>query len=679
MNSRPAPAERAEWLKSELWRHRRLYYLEASPEISDAEYDRLEAELRQIESAHPELVSSDSPTRRVGFPVEGDFAKAEHSEAMLSLENVYTAEELEEWESRLRRAAGLEDDELIEYSVEHKIDGVSVAVTFRGGELWRAVSRGDGHVGEDITANIRTIRSLPLRLGAGISGLEARGEVYFPRGAFEALNDHRRAAGETPFANPRNAAAGTLRLQDPETVAARPLALQFWQAARIEDEVVTSHAEALRVLERAGLITSRSHRLVSGLSEVMAYIDEWESNRAELDYEIDGVVIKADRFDLQSRAGSTARAPRWAIAWKYAAEQATTRLTGVTIQVGRTGVLTPVAELEAVFLAGSTVSRATLHNFEEIARKDIRVGDLVVIEKGGEVIPKVVAPVLQQRDDKALAIEAPQTCPACGDAVEKESGEVAVRCVNPACPARLREALRHFASRAAMDIEGFGPALIDQLVERGLVRDMADLYQLEAGTLADLDRMGETSALKLVAQLAASRKRPLHRLLTALGIRHVGARAARVLARSYRTLDALVEESAREDAAERFAELDDIGPETAGALVSFLRSSSGRALLDRLRANGVDCVEGADEEADHESVFSGKTVVITGTLKHWTRSEAKQSLEAAGARVSSSVSSRTGFLLVGEGAGSKLEKARSLGVTIIDEEDAKKMLGASDG
>ena len=666
---------RVEELRRQIWHHRYLYYVLARPEISDAEYDRLEQELADLERKFPELVTPDSPTQRVGYPVTGEFPQVRHTEPMLSLDNAYSANELREWEERLRRAAGLAADEEIEYSVEHKIDGVSVAVIYEGGVLVRAVSRGDGVVGDDITGNVKTIRSLPLRLNEPYRDLEARGEVFFPRAAFERLNREREEAGEPPFANPRNAAAGTLRQQDPAVVAARPLDLHFWQAVTIDGRRPERHSAGLEELARAGLRTNPHRRVVRGLDAVLAYIEEWRERRHELDYEIDGIVVKVDRVDLQQKAGATSKAPRWAIAFKYPAEQAVTRLRGVTWQVGRTGVLTPVAELEPVRIAGSTVSRATLHNLDEIRRLDVRIGDWVIVEKGGEVIPKVVGPVREKRPPDARPIRPPRKCPVCGERVVREEGEVALRCINPSCPARLKESLRHYARRTAMDIEGLGRALVDQLVDRGLVRDVADLYHLDAETLAGLERMGEKSAENLLRAIDASRRRPLHRLLFALGIRHVGERAARVLASHYGSMDALLAEVERDDAEERLAALPDIGPETARSVVEFFRSPAGRRLVERLREAGVRMDEpGSGAASGGESPLAGKTVVVTGTLSRWTRSEVKEVLAAAGARVASSVSRKTDFLVAGENPGSKLARARELGVPVISEEELARML-----
>jgi DNA ligase (NAD+) len=668
--------ERVEELRREIWRHRKLYYVDAAPEISDAEYDRLERELEQLERQHPELVTEDSPTQRVGYPVSGELPQVRHSRPMLSLDNVYSEQELLDWAARLRRALGEPDETALVYSLEHKIDGVSVAVIYREGSLRQAISRGDGKVGEDITGNVRTIRSVPLRLEDEVSELEARGEIYFPLDEFEQMNRERERAGEPTFKNPRNAAAGTLRQLDPSIVADRPLAVQFWQAVELDGAAPARHSEGLDGIAALGLVTNRHRQLAEGIEEVLEYVRHWEAERHALPYEVDGIVIKLDRIDLQEQAGSTSKAPRWAIAYKYPAEQATSRLTSVEIQVGRTGVLTPVAHLEPVHLAGSTVSRATLHNFDEIERKDIQVGDTVRVEKGGEVIPKVVGPVLSERGPDAQPVERPQACPACGEPVVQEPGEVALRCVNPACPARLKESLEHFTSRNALDIEGVGPKVVEQLVSKGLVRDLADLYHLDRDQLSRLDRMGDKSAENLVNEIERSRQLPLHRLLFALGIRYVGQRAATILAQHFGSLEALLEAVEREDASEWLAELEEIGPRTAESVVQFFRSESGRGLVERIAREGewVEPRAGA-ERGESGGPLAGATVVVTGRLEGWTRSELAQSLERAGAKVTSSVSARTDYLIAGSDPGSKLDKAQELGVPVVGQQELERWLG----
>lgn len=674
--NRDEARKRVETLRRELWRHRFLYYVQAAPAISDAEYDELERELQTIENRYPELVTPDSPTQRVGFPVSGDFPQGRHSVPMLSLENAYCAEELAEWEARLRRAIGVDDSQPLEFSVEHKIDGVSIALVFEKGVLKKAISRGDGRVGEEITSNIRTIRSLPLRLNEPFQQLIARGEVFFPKAAFLRLNKEREADGEAPFANPRNAAAGTLRLQDPKLVAARPLELHCWQALEIDRERPDFHAAGLLDLARAGLMTNPHRRVVHGLEAVLHFINHWRDRRHELPYEVDGIVVKVNRTDLQDQAGATSKVPRWAIAFKYPAEQAETVLVHVTFQVGRTGVITPVAELEPVRVAGTTVSRATLHNFDEIRRLELRLGDTVVIEKGGEIIPKVVRVIHDKRRSMAVPIAPPGACPVCGAQVIQEKEEVALRCVNPDCPARLKESLRHFARRTAMDIEGLGPAVIDQLVDMKLVGDLAGIYALEIFGLRSLARMGQKSAQNLLQQIDSSKAQPLSRLLFALGIRQVGERAAKTLAARFRTMQALIDTAVGSEAESVFSSIPDIGPETAAALIGFFRSPSGSALVRKLKAAGLN-MEETGLPAPAAGPLTGKTVVLTGTLSHWTRDEAKAALEAAGARVASSVSKKTDFLIAGADAGSKLDKAQELGVTVLDEQGMLEKLGVA--
>ncbi len=673
--SKASAERRAAELRDEIWRHRYLYYVLAAPEISDAAYDSLEKELAALEAARPDLIVPDSPTQRVGHPVEGDFPESEHSEPMLSLENAYDEEELGDWEARLRRSAGISEDEPIAFSVEHKIDGVSVAVTYEDGLLSKAVSRGDGRVGEVITSNVRTIESLPLRLNEPFKRLEARGEVFFGKTGFESLNRAREEAGEPAFANPRNAAAGTVRMQDPSIVAARPLELHFWQALDVDGARPDSISGGLESLRRAGLVTNPHARRVESMGQAREFVAAWAERRHELPYEIDGIVIKADDLAIQARAAATSKAPRWAVAFKYPAEQAATVLAGVIVQVGRTGVLTPVARLEPVQLAGTTVSRATLHNFEEIERKDVRVGDTVLVEKGGEVIPKVLRPLTELRPKGAKKIRPPAVCPVCAEPVVREPDEVAVRCINPNCSARLKETLLHFAKRSAMDIQGLGRSLIDRLVDNGMVRDVADLFTLDEERLSSLERMGAKSARNLVGQLEASRSRPLARVLFGLGIRHVGERAARVIAEEFGSAESLFAAVRDEDAEEALTELPDIGPETARSLVSFLRARAGRGLVEKISHVGLEMREPRRREGAKEGPLSGRAVVITGTLSSLSREEAKAAVEAAGGRVTSTVSKKTDLLIAGAKPGSKLEKARSLGVRVVEEEELQRILG----
>ena len=668
--------KRAEELRRLIAHHRKRYYVDDDPEIADAQYDALERELREIEAAHPEFVSEDSPSLRVGGePAEG-FETSHHASPLLSLDNAYGADELREWQARLMRAIG---EATPSFVVEPKVDGLSISVHYRDGVLERGVTRGDGRVGEVVTANVRTIRSIPLRLVRPVASLEVRGEIFMPRQAFAALNRRREEQDEAPFANPRNAAAGAVRLLDPRITASRRLDCYFYALASIEGDPAGGRAEAptqseaLGLMRELGLKTNPANETCADIDEVLAYIEQLHDRRDELDYEIDGVVVKVNEPELRERAGATSRFPRWAVALKYPAQQATTRVEAIVVQVGRTGKLTPVAELDPVQLAGTTVSRATLHNEDEIARKDVRVGDMVFIEKAGEIIPQVVKVVLDERPRKTEPFVMPQRCPVCGSDAVREEGEVARYCTNVACPAQSREKLLHFASRAGMDIQGLGDALVGQLTDNKIVHDVADLYGLEAEAIAALDRMGDTSATKLLEQIEASKVRPLRSLIYGLGIRHVGARAARVLAGRVRSLGALAVAPAEELEA-----LDEIGPKTTEAIRRFFEQPANRELIDRLVACGVniealedELIEDADPTAG-ETPFGGKTVVITGTLPHHTREEAKAIVEAGGGRVAGSVSRKTDLLVAGEAAGSKLEKAEKLGIKIIDGEELAK-------
>jgi DNA ligase (NAD+) len=547
------------------------------------------------------------------------------------------------------------------YVVEPKVDGLSIAVSYRDGILERGLTRGDGRFGEDVTANVRTIRSIPLRLTRPVSRLEARGEVFMPRAAFAGLNRRREEAGEPAFANPRNAAAGAVRLLDPRITAERRLDCFFYALVEDTDGMPVTHEAGLARLRELGLRTNPLNEPCPDLESVLDYYGRVQAQRASLDYEIDGVVVKVDDLALREESGATSKFPRWAVALKYPAEQATTRVREIRIQVGRTGKLTPVAELEPVKLAGTTVSRATLHNEDEVRRKDVRVGDTVLIEKAGEIIPRVIKVVETRRPSGTRRFRMPEQCPVCDSAAIREEDEVARYCTNVACPAQLREKLLHFASRRGMDIQGLGEALVEQLTTRELVRDVADLYRLEADELAGLDRMGEKSAANLIDRIRGSKDRPPHRLLYGLGIRHVGERASRLLSRRFGGLSALAEVTADELEA-----LDEIGPKTAAAVQTFMEQPSNRELIQRLAAAGVD-ISAAPEEAPPSGTgpLAGKTVVVTGTLPGQTRASARERIESLGGRVASSVSSRTDLVVAGADAGSKLEKARRLGVEVI--------------
>lgn len=670
---RDADAARTTELRREIARHRRLYYVENAPEISDAKYDALERELLGIEARRPDLLAPDSPSLRVGGEASTTFAPFSHAVPMLSLDNAYGRDELREWWERLSRAIGSEPRG---FSVEPKIDGLSIAVHYRDGILERGLTRGDGVTGEDVTANVRTIRSVPLRLAATLPHVEVRGEVFFPHESFRALNRKREEEGQPVFANPRNAAAGAVRQKDSRVTASRRLDAFFYTLAAIEGgEAPSSQTGALSLLRDLGLRTNPANARCETLDEVVDAIARLREGKESLGYEIDGAVVKLDDRSLQEKAGFTSKFPRWAIAFKYPAEQATTRVRDIVVQVGRTGTLTPVAELEPVSLAGTTVSRASLHNEDEVRRKDVRVGDTVVVEKAGEIIPQVVEVVTDKRPKRSRPFRMPSSCPVCGADAVREEGEVASRCTNVACPAKRREALLYFASRAGMDVQGLGEALVEQLLANELVRDVADLYSLPADVLEGLERMGKKSAANLVGELEASKSRPLARVLYALGMRHVGERAAKVLAARFGSMDAL----AAADAASLEA-VPEIGPKTAASVVTFFSQHANRDLVRRLAKAGVRMEVPEEDRRGAEgsdATFAGKTVVLTGTLPGRTREEAKEAIERLGGRVSSSVSKKTSFVVAGEEAGSKLDRARALGVPVLDPEEFERLLGSS--
>jgi len=659
---------RIEQLRRELHHHNRMYYVEAAPEISDAEFDALMRELIELEARHPDAFDPNSPSRRVGGVVQDEFSSAEHRTPKLSLDNTYSEDELREFEKRLRRALGEDAD--LSYVVEPKVDGVDVALVYEDGRFARGVTRGDGVRGDDVTANLRTVGPLPLRLeGDDVPRLlEVRGEVYMARSAFAGMNRAREEEGLAPFANARNATAGSLKLLDTSTTASRPLSLFAFSIDYAEGYEPVLHSKSLLDLRRWGFPVMPSAEVASSMDEVLAACGRWEERRDGLDYEIDGAVIKLDDVALQRRLGATAKAPRWAIAFKFAATQATTKLVDIRVQVSRNGTLTPVAVLEPVLLAGSTISRATLHNEEEVRRKDIRVGDRVVIEKGGDVIPKVVMAVESVRTGKEVKFRMPKVCPACRGPVVRTEEEVAVRCDNLDCPAQIRGRLEHFAGRSAMDIEGLGESLIDQLVEKGMVRDVSDLYSLEEAEVADLERMGAKSAANLMAALAESKSRPLGRLIHALGIRHVGARTAADLAAAFPDLDALSRASQEELEA-----VEGVGPVVAESVRLFFGLPMTVEVVGRLRDAGLNMARLPEEELS-AGRLEGLTFVLTGTLPGLSRDEAMALIEEHGGRVTSSVSKKTSYVLAGAEPGSKLAKARKLGVPVIDEAELRRML-----
>lgn len=660
---------RIEELRRLIRRYDHLYYVLADPEISDFDYDQLFAELEDLENAHPELVTPNSPTQRVGGrPLDG-LEQVEHAHPMLSLDNSYSKDELRAWYARVERELGRDPGSL---AAELKIDGVSISLIYENGRLVRAVTRGDGNIGDDVTVNARTIRGLPLVLEDAPRLVEVRGEVYMARSAFNDLNRSRRAAGDTEFANPRNATAGAVRLLDSRQAARRRLSVWCYQLVRATDREATSHIEDLGWLSGFGLPVSPHVERCADLVQVETFIDRWEEGRKELDFETDGIVVKLDGAAERRAMGATARAVRWAIAYKFPPEGRTTVVRDVVVQVGRTGVLTPVAELEPVALSGSTVSRATLHNFDEVKRLDLMIGDTVWVTKGGEVIPKVVGVVSSERPDGAEPVAIPTRCPSCGTVTVREEGEVALRCPNPGCPAVVAARLRHFTSRGAMEIEGLGGKKLDQLVAAGLITDEASLWDLDPETLAELPRWQETSANKLVGELDAGRSRPLHRLLFALGIPGVGERVAKQLAQRFPSLEALAAACPEEMEA-----IDGIGPSLSSTLKAWFADEGHLRLLDRLRARGVDPEEEGHDDPG-EQPLTGTTFVVTGALSR-SRREVKARLEELGARVAGSLSKKTTHLLVGLDAGGKLTRAESLGVEIVDEAGLDEMISQRGG
>ncbi len=667
----PAEANaRAAELRREIERHRRLYYVDNTPEISDAEYDALERELRELEERHPELRASGSPASTVGAAPAPGLIAVRHRVPMLSLENAYSETEAREWEARLRRALDVGEDVPLAYAAELKIDGLSISLLYEQGRLKQGLTRGDGRTGEDVTANIRTVGSIPQQIEAAPAVLEVRGEIFFRLSEFRRLNDLRQEAGQPPFANPRNAAAGSIRLLDPSQTSRRRLEAFAYQIVEARGAGLRLHSETLERLRRWGFPVNPHARRTESLHQALEFCRQWQPRRHELDYETDGVVLKLDDLDLQASAGATARSPRWALAYKFPSEQATTRVRQIRIQVGRTGALTPVAELDPVELGGTTISRATLHNEEEVRRKDVRVGDTVAIEKGGEVIPKVVRVLVEKRPPEAASFRMPELCPVCGSAAFRAEGEVVSRCTGASCAAKLRESILHFASRRAMDIEGLGEALVDQLLEKGTVADLSDLYHLQRDQIAALERMGEKSADNLLRQLDKSRRLPLHRLLFGLGIRFVGERTAQQLARHFGTLERLRQASEAELEA-----VQDVGPRVAAAVHAFLSQGTNRALITRLRAAGLNFSEPRRQAPGPASLFNGKTFVLTGTLEGLTREQAGDLIQRRGGKLSGSVSHKTDFVLAGSQPGSKLEKARELGVTVLSEREFRRMLG----
>ena len=665
-----AIAKEIEQLRDEIRRHDELYYVGNAPEISDREYDQLLEDLQKLEAQHPELITPDSPTQRVGGrPAEG-FPEVVHTRQMLSLDNSYNIDELRAFDERCRRLA---EGRPLEYVAELKIDGLSLSLQYDAGVLARGVTRGDGRIGEDVTQNARTIRSVPLRLKPDAkridSGLEVRGEVFIPLEVFERTNAEREEQGEPRFANPRNAAAGAIRQLDSRLVARRKLDMFAYDLLVNGRKPFPTHWEALKWLEKAGFRVNPHRKLCTTIDEVIEFATEKETLRDDLGYEIDGLVVKVNSTALQDEFGATAKAPRWAIAYKYPARQASTKVLDIFVSVGRTGALTPVAFLEPVFLAGTTVSRATLHNEDEIRRLGVKIGDWVMIEKSGEIIPKVLSVVTAKRTGEEKEFKPPKNCPVCGGVISRPEGEVVARCVAADCTAQLLGKLIHFASRRAMRIEGLGVALAEQLIAEELVKDVGDLYSLTLEQVAGLERMAKKSATNLLSQIEASKSRDLSNLIYALGIRHVGERTAGILAHEMGSLERLASATVEELDA-----IPEIGLTVAESVHDWFDDEGNRALCDRLRAAGVKTEADRRSSAQADERFAGKQFVLTGTLSNFTRDEARALIEARGGRVNSSVSKKTDYVVAGEAAGSKLDKAQSLGVAVIDEETFKEML-----
>ncbi len=653
------PAARAEELRSRLHHHNHSYYILDRPEISDAEYDRLFAELKALEAAHPDLATPDSPTQRVGGAVAEGFASVRHRVAMLSLDNAYSADEIREFEARLMRAL---PGETFRYVCEPKIDGLGVALLYERGRFVRGATRGDGRQGEEITQNLKTVRTIPLRLRgplADLDVLEVRGEVFMGRDAFEKLNRRLEAEGDEPFANPRNAAAGSVRQKDSAVTAGRPLDIFVYSVSGASPSPFTSHWQAMRALSEAGFKVNPRSRACADIAAVVKAVADLERDRAALGYDADGAVIKVDSLDQQGRLGSTTHHPRWAVAYKFPAQRAMTVVRKIEVGVGRTGALTPTAFLDPVDIAGATISRATLHNADEIERLDVREGDTVILERAGDVIPHILEVVPDKRPAGARRFAFPARCPVCGSAAFRPEGEVVARCTNSACPARLKEALLHYGSRRAMDIEHLGDAVVDQLVDRAMVRNFADLYGLGIDDLAGLERLAEKSATNLHTAIQGSKSRGLARLLFALGIRYVGENVARILAMEFGSMERLM--AAAEEA---LAAVHGIGPRIAASVVLFFRQDENRRLVTALRAAGVEMEERASAGP---KPLLGKTFVLTGGLDTMTRDEAKEAIQRLGGRVASSVSKKTHFVVVGAEPGSKAEDARRLEVPTLDE------------
>ena len=653
--------EKIKALQNKLNRYNYEYHVLDDPTIPDSEYDRLLHELIALEEQYPEFKSDTSPTVRVGGEVLSRFEKVAHDTPMLSLGNAFNEEELRAFDKRVREAVGD-----VEYMCELKIDGLAVSLKYESGRFVQGTTRGDGTVGENITANLRTIRAIPLTLDRPLS-FEVRGEAYMPKSSFEKLNEEKEKNGDTPFQNPRNAAAGSLRQLDPKLAAKRNLSIFLYSVNDLTELEAETQSAALDELDAAGFRTNRERRLVGSIDEVLEYIEYWENHRNDLEYDIDGIVIKVNAFSGQEEMGYTAKSPRWAIAYKFPAEEVVTDLIDIELTVGRTGAITPTAILKPVKVAGTTVARASLHNHELIEEKDIRINDKVVIRKAGDIIPEVVRPILEERTDQEI-YEAPTQCPGCGHATVKLEDEVAIRCINPGCPAQLVEGMIHFVSRSAMNIDGLGEKVVRQLFDAGLIKDVGDIYALTYDDLIPLERMGDKKIENLLSAIEASKENPLRKLLVGLGIRFLGTKASELIAREFGSMEAIMEQPK-----ERFIEIPEIGEKIADSIVTYTAHPDFRELIDKLARYGVNMTEEVQEASS--GALEGMTFVLTGKLAELTRNEAKSMIEDAGGKVTGSVSSKTDVVVAGEDAGSKLEKAQSLGVTVWNEQEFIEKMG----
>lgn len=653
-------------LKHTIHKFDHQYYVKNSPTISDQEYDALIRRLRDLETAHPEYVTPDSPTQRVGGKVDERFKAVVHPVPMLSLDNTYNVDEVRAFHQRVLKGLPDVSEDSVEYVVELKFDGLAVSLTYEEGLLVRGATRGDGLQGEDITANLRTLRSIPLKIDTK-QRMEVRGEVYMPKKEFERINAEREEEGETPFANPRNAAAGALRLLDPAITAQRKLGIFIYAVGFLDNNPFNTHYELQEQLDALRFPVNKYNRLCKSFESTLALIEEFRDKRKELDYEVDGLVIQLNSLAYRKQLGETSKFPRWAVAYKYEAEQAVTEIMDIVCQVGRTGSITPVAELQPVSISGSTVSRATLHNEDEIKRKDIRVGDRVVIEKAGEIIPKVIR-VIEPSGDRGQPFKMPTACPQCQSVIYRAEGEVVWRCVNSACPAQLKERIKHFSSRKAMDIDHLGPAVIEQLVDSGRVKNFSDLYTLKVDELASLERMADKSAQNLISAIEKSKSAGLSRFLHGLGIRHVGQRTAILLAVKFRSLKVLQATSYDE-----LEKIDEVGTVIAESLNAFLDREPNRQEIERLLELGI-LMEEQGDAPESGGLLEGRQFVLTGTLTRFTREEAKEKIQSLGGRVTSTISKKTDYLVAGASAGSKLEKARQLDIPVLDEDALQKLL-----